>query len=154
MSRSVSVSSWLLMLCLVASAAPAELIALRADRMLDVESGRILSNATVLVDGERIQKVYTEEPARRPAGARRVDLGGATVVPGLVDAHLHLAGIGAQGRRVDLRGTHSAAEALARVKEFLELNPDAEPVIGFGWDQNDWQVKGFPGKGDLDAASA
>ncbi len=57
MRRSVSASSFLLTLLVVASAASAEPIALRADRMLDVDSGRILSNATVIVGAQQ----YSEE---------------------------------------------------------------------------------------------
>ena len=67
----------------------AEPIALRADRMLDVDSGRIVSSATVIVDGDRIAAV---NPAVIPPDTRVVDLGDVTVVPGLIDTHVHLTG--------------------------------------------------------------
>ena len=57
--------------------------------MLDVVSGRLLQNASVVVTGDRITAV---NPASVPAGARVVDLGDVTLLPGLMDLHTHLAG--------------------------------------------------------------
>ena len=63
-------------------------VVLRAAKMLDVKAGKIVSNAVVIVDGERIEKVGTGLAV--PEGAKVIDLGGATLLPGLVDAHTHL----------------------------------------------------------------
>jgi imidazolonepropionase-like amidohydrolase len=62
-------------------------VAIRAARMLDVVSGRILSNAVVVVQGDRIVSV---NPAAVPAGARVLDLGDVTLMPGFIDMHTHL----------------------------------------------------------------
>lgn len=59
----------------------------RAARMLDVESGRIVPNAVVVVEGEKIVAV---NPAQPPAGAQTIDLGDVTLLPGLLDMHTHL----------------------------------------------------------------
>ncbi len=67
--------------------APQEVRALRVARLLDVESGRILENATVLIGGERILAV---NPKEVPAGAEVLDLGERTLLPGLIDCHTHL----------------------------------------------------------------
>ena len=64
-----------------------EALALRALRMLDVRSGEMLENVTVLVEGERIVAV---NPRRVPKGTRAVDLGDVTLLPGLMDMHTHL----------------------------------------------------------------
>jgi len=63
-------------------------ILLHAARLLDVESGKILAPGEVLVRGERIAAVGTQ--VEHPADARVVDLGDATLLPGLIDAHVHL----------------------------------------------------------------
>jgi imidazolonepropionase-like amidohydrolase len=64
------------------------LIVLHAARLLDVESGKILTPGEVLVKAERIVEVG---PAvAHPAGAERIDLGDCTLLPGLIDAHVHL----------------------------------------------------------------
>lgn len=59
----------------------------RAARMLDVESGRIVPNAVVVIEGEKIVAV---NPAQPPAGAQTIDLGDVTLLPGLMDMHTHL----------------------------------------------------------------
>ena len=64
------------------------LVAIRAARMLDVSSGRLLANAVVLVHGERIVGV---NPTTIPTGARTMDLGDVTLLPGFIDLHTHLA---------------------------------------------------------------
>lgn len=63
-------------------------IALRAARLLDVESGEMLSDVTVLVEGHTITEV---NPAALPAGTETLDLGDVTLLPGLMDLHTHLA---------------------------------------------------------------
>jgi imidazolonepropionase-like amidohydrolase len=69
--------------------APAPLTAIRAGRLLDPEAGRILTNQIILVEGTRIRDVGPN--VQVPSGARVVDLSSMTVLPGLVDAHNHLA---------------------------------------------------------------
>jgi len=74
-----------------AQAAAQEVTVLRAARMLDVESGRIVPNAVVVIQGDKIQAV---NPAGVPAGAKTIDLGDVTLLPGLMDMHVHLMIIG------------------------------------------------------------
>jgi len=64
-------------------------VVVRAARMLDVETGRMLTDASVVVQGDRIVAV---NPSSSPAGARVVDLGDVTLLPGFIDMHTHLAG--------------------------------------------------------------
>ncbi len=63
-------------------------LVLRAARLLDVKSGRLLKPGEVLVQGERIVEVGSS--VKRPAGAEVIDLGDRTLMPGLIDAHVHL----------------------------------------------------------------
>ena len=63
-------------------------IVLHAARMLDIESGKIVTPGEVLVQGERISEAGTK--VSRPAGAEVIDLGDVTLMPGLIDAHVHL----------------------------------------------------------------
>jgi imidazolonepropionase-like amidohydrolase len=61
---------------------------LRAARLLDIESGKMIKPGEVLVTGERI--VAVGETVTHPAGAEVIDLGDRTLLPGLIDAHVHL----------------------------------------------------------------
>jgi imidazolonepropionase-like amidohydrolase len=77
---------------LLASAAQADekpaITAVRATRLLDPKSGRVLRDAVVLIEGDRIQAAGAD--VRVPAGAKVIDLGDATLLPGLIDCHTHL----------------------------------------------------------------
>jgi len=72
-----------------AAPASATLTAIRAGRLLDVESGRTLSNQVILVADGRIKAVGSSITI--PEGAKVIDLSGMTVLPGLIDCHTHLA---------------------------------------------------------------
>jgi imidazolonepropionase-like amidohydrolase len=67
---------------------PTHVIVLHAARLLDVASGKILKPGEVLVSGQRIVEVGTA--VKHPAGAEVIDLGDRTLLPGLIDAHIHL----------------------------------------------------------------
>ncbi|MGA3347671.1 MAG: amidohydrolase family protein [Candidatus Sulfotelmatobacter sp.] len=67
---------------------PAHLIVLHAARMLDIKNGRIVKPAEVLVQGEKIAEIGTS--VEHPNGAEVIDLGDRTLMPGLIDAHVHL----------------------------------------------------------------
>jgi imidazolonepropionase-like amidohydrolase len=65
-------------------------VAIRAGRLFDSNTGRILTKQVVLLFGERITEVGSEARVTIPAGAQIIDLGQATVLPGLIDAHTHM----------------------------------------------------------------
>ena len=73
---------------IAAQQAAAPVVMVRAARMLDVVSGQMLRDATVVVTGDRITAVNPPAP---PAGARTIDLGDVTLLPGFIDLHTHLA---------------------------------------------------------------
>ncbi|HEX2164982.1 MAG TPA: amidohydrolase [Thermoanaerobaculia bacterium] len=81
-----------------------------------------------------------------------IDLAGRAVTPGLIDAHSHLAGLGAALAQVDLVGTASYAEVVAAVAAAAAEQPPGTWVRGRGWDQNDWPEKAFPHHSELSAA--
>lgn len=84
--------------------------------------------------------------------ARLIDADGATVIPGLIDAHAHVMGLGAALMQVDLMGADSKADVLQRLQAFAAGLPEGAWLLGRGWDQNRWPDKAFPTASDLDAA--
>ena len=67
-----------------------ETIVLKADRLVDVQKGKLVKNATVVIVGNRIESV---NPRRLPKESRIIDLGDVTLMPGLMDMHRHLTSI-------------------------------------------------------------
>jgi predicted amidohydrolase YtcJ len=94
----------------------------------------------IAIRGERIvfagQRVDGE--AYRGPSTRVVDLKGATVLPGLIDSHVHLPELGASLERVNLVGVKTEAEAVARVEERAKTTPKGEWIVGWGWDEGAW----------------
>ncbi|MGB2890314.1 MAG: amidohydrolase family protein [Candidatus Acidiferrales bacterium] len=72
-----------------AAALSAQEVAVRAGRMFDPKSGTNLTNQVVLINGDRITDVGPADRVKVPAGARVIDLSQATVLPGLIDGHVH-----------------------------------------------------------------
>ncbi|WP_257386909.1 metal-dependent hydrolase family protein [Tahibacter caeni] len=93
MSRHAALRQLLLSAVVVAllpAAASAERLALTAARLIDVDSGTLRNDAVVVVDGERIVDVRSD--GQVPADAKRIDLGDVTLLPGLIDCHVHIDG--------------------------------------------------------------
>jgi predicted amidohydrolase YtcJ len=132
--------------------APADLIVTNA-RVYTADDARPLVEAFAVRDG-RIAFVGSQREAAvlRGPNTRVVDAGGRTVIPGMVDAHAHFSGLAQTLRSVDLTGTNSLAEVIARVVAKSTSVPKGTWITGRGWDQNDWGVTDFPTHEALTAA--
>ena len=106
----------------------------------------------LLIRGETIVAVGAEEDvaAFAHAGHQVIDLDGAVVIPGLVDAHLHLHWYAELRQWVNLQQVSSLEEVLARVAQRVADTPAGEWVLGRGWNQNLWPQPAFPTAADLD----
>ena len=105
----------------------------------------------VAVIGDRIAFVGSLEDARRAApGARAIDLGGATALPGFVDSHVHLTGVGMREMTLNLEGTASVPDLQSRLRAWAARNPTGI-INGGGWIETHWPEHRFPTRDDLDA---
>jgi len=83
--------------------------------------------------------------------ANRVDGGGRTVLPGLIDAHAHVAGLGFLKTSLDVTGVPSVEAAVARIAAYAEAKPHVRWITGRGWNQVLWPVREFPNALQIDA---
>lgn len=105
------------------------------------------------VRGGRFVFVGDADGAMRLRGdaTRVLDLSGKTVLPGLIDAHLHLTDIGLARHEVNLDGASSYDELIRRTVAFAKTSSDPW-ILGEGWDQNLWPQETFPTHQALSAA--
>jgi predicted amidohydrolase YtcJ len=116
------------------------------------QQGELETFSVFVVENDKI--IALGESAEAMSAENTVDLQGKTVLPGLIDAHGHILGLGANLLEVDLRGSASEQEAAQRVLTFVSKykakNDDENWIIGRGWNQVLWPSKEFPSKASLD----
>ena len=107
-----------------------------SELVFDDASGKVLAR------GQGIAKDYPD--------ASKIDGMGRTLLPGLIDGHGHVLGLGQNLSQVDLRESSSEAQAVAKTAAFAKANPQAQWILGRGWNQVLWPSQQFPGKQLLD----
>ena len=133
--------------------APAETV-YTGGRIHTLEEARPLASV-LAVRGRELVYVGSspaEAGARLSRAARRVDLGGRVVVPGLLDGHAHVVTEGLRLSMPALAGL-SRAEVLALVAREAAGRPAGEWIVGHGWNQDDWPDGAWPTLAGLDAAA-
>lgn len=123
-------------------------------RIYTVNAAAPRADAVAIRDG-RFLVVGDDQSALATRGeqTRVIDAGGATVLPGLHDAHGHFTGLGASLQVLDLRGTASYAQIVDLVRARAASTPAGQWIVGRSWDQNDWPEKAWPTREALDKAA-
>ena len=106
----------------------------------------------VVVRAGRIVYVGDAPDADHAPDLEIIDLEGATLFPGFTDGHAHLDGIGWRELTLNLEGSASIAEAMARLTDWADSHPDG-PIVGRGWIETHWPEARFLTAADLDAAA-
>src|SRR5215471_11345555 len=107
----------------------------------------------IAVRQDRIVWVGTNDGAKKfGAAVRRIDLHGATVLPGIIDAHTHLVEVGKSLLRLNLKDVATPEEAVDRVKKRVESAAPGEWILGWGWDEGKW-ASAYPDNQTLSRAS-
>ena len=143
-SLAIVASSFAIPRAVSAQAAKADLILVNGN-VYTVDDAHPRASAFAVRNG-RIIFVGSDREARFLAGpsTRVIDARGQTVIPGMVDAHAHLLGLGTSLRNVQLAGSKSYDEVVARVVARAKTVKPGEWILGRGWDQNLWADKKFP----------
>lgn len=156
--RSMPLRCCCLALVLVGTLPPA-----LADTVIDNANGYTLNASNELLrfaslafdDTGRIIAVgAAAEVAAKAPKARHVDMQGKTVLPGLIDAHGHVFGLGDMLTELDLAGSASLADALKATADYARANPNQSWLRGRGWNQEIWKLGRFPSAAELDGAVA
>ncbi len=104
----------------------------------------------VMQDGKVVGTGTTDEMRELAPEATVVDGQGRVMLPGLIDAHAHVVGLGQLLTQVDLTGATSLDETLQRVEQYAIENPESPWIVGRGWNQELWEDTSFPTAQDLD----
>jgi hypothetical protein len=123
---------------------PVDLIVHNAN-IYTVDPARPTAQA-IAIRGNRIAAVAGDAAVLRlrASSTRVVDAAGATVIPGLQDAHGHVGALGSNLQTLDFRGTTSFEQVVAGVRQRVASTPPGQWILGRGWDQNDWTDKAWP----------
>jgi predicted amidohydrolase YtcJ len=143
-AMAVLTASALLLSCGGPKPEPADLI-LRGGKVAVVDSAFTFAKA-IAVRGDRIVFTGSVKDSEKYIGpqTRVIDLGGKLVIPGLIDAHVHLRGLGEALVQLDFRGTTSFRQIADMVAAEAKKRAPGEWIIGRTWDQNDWESKEMP----------
>lgn len=111
------------------------------------EKGKLLTFSSILVENGKIKAL---DPATKPQNAELIDANGKIMLPGMIDAHGHLLGLGDNLLKVDLREAGSEKEAAKAVAEYALGKANLNWLTGRGWNQELWSDRAFPHKASLD----
>lgn len=118
---------------------------------VDAKGGIDRFTGLVLTDDGRIKQVLHRGDKRPERPTYKLDGKGQFLIPGMIDSHGHVMGLGFGALTLDLTDTRSLAEALAKIAAYAQAHPDRPWILGRGWNQELWPEKRFPTAAELDA---
>ncbi len=109
----------------------------------------------VAIQDNRIAAVGSNRDIRKhiDTKTRVIDVKEKTIIPGLVDCHIHMKGFGNLLQTLDLRDAKSISEIQLKIREYAHQNPEKEWIRGGRWDQEKFREQRFPTRQDLDSAT-
>lgn len=140
-----------LLLAFVGTPALADTLIDNANGIQVDAAGKLQRFSGLVVGDDGKVKALLDRNDPRPADAARIDVGGRTLLPGLIDAHGHVMGLGLGAIQLDLTGTSSLTDLQQRLRAYAAANPGKGWIVGRGWNQELWTDKRFPTAADLDA---
>jgi len=137
---------------LIASPAMADTLVYNVDGITIDAEGEVLRFTGLIYDEQGKVVRVLERGEERPADLDyAVDGQGRVMLPGMIDAHVHVMDIGFSALTLDLTDTESLEDALAKIKQFADDNPGRPWILGRGWNQEKWGLGRFPTAAELDA---
>ncbi|MEL7186872.1 MAG: amidohydrolase [Pseudomonadota bacterium] len=115
------------------------------------DDGIIEFSVLVVGDDGKVAAIGDDDVLQRFPDAEKIDLTGLTVLPGLIDAHAHVLGLGLLKANLDLFGTLSVEDAVAAIDTYAKRKPHIRWITGRGWNQVLWPAREFPTAAHIDA---
>ncbi|MGB5511460.1 MAG: amidohydrolase [Woeseiaceae bacterium] len=143
--------SYIALFAIIPATAGAETVLTNANGYTSTAWGLQQFSTMVIGDDGKILAVGGEDLPGDQDPASVIDVGGRTILPGLIDAHAHVYGLGFAKSTLDLVGVQSRAAATKRIGDYAERNPNVRWIQGRGWNQVLWPVQKFPTAADIDA---
>jgi predicted amidohydrolase YtcJ len=130
-------------------------LAILNSRIITLNPKQPKAEAMAIQNG-KIIAVGSNEEIRKYIGKQTkiINAKNKTIVPGFVDCHVHMTGIGQSQQTLDLRNVKSIREMQRKLREYAEKNPEKSWILGGRWDQEKFSEKRYPTRWDLDAAVA
>lgn len=122
---------------------------------LDAE-GKVVRFTGMVVGADGKVAKLLKKGEKRPRDKQLVwkrDGQGLTLLPGMIDSHVHVAALGFKALSLDLSDTNSLAEAQAKIAAYARENPNRPWILGGGWNQERWGLGRFPTAAELDAVA-
>ncbi|WP_422785410.1 amidohydrolase [Qipengyuania profundimaris] len=141
-----------LLACTMATPAFADVLIDNVEGLTIDEEGDVKRFTGIVIgdDGKIVQLL--ERGDKKPQTDYREDGQGRVMIPGLIDAHAHVMGVGIGALTLDLSDTRSLDEALAKIAAFAAENEARPWILGRGWNQEQWGLGRFPTAAELDRA--
>ena len=141
-----------LLACTMATPAFADVLIDNVEGVTIDEDGDVKRFTGIVIgdDGKIVQLL--ERGDKKPQTDYREDGQGRVMIPGLIDAHAHVMGVGIGALTLDLSDTRSLDEALAKIAAFAAENEARPWILGRGWNQEQWGLGRFPTAAELDRA--
>lgn len=121
-----------------------------ANGEVEAFTGLMFDNAGTIT---RLIRTGDKKPKPRKEYQYHVDGKGRVMLPGMIDAHAHVMGMGLAALSLDLSQTTSLAQALEKIRSFAAEHPKRPWIIGRGWNQETWALGRFPTAAELDAVT-
>ena len=118
---------------------------------LDREGKVVRFGSMVVGDDGRVRQLLPKGQKATQRTQFRIDGRGRTLIPGLIDAHGHVMGLGLGALQLDLSDTRSLEEAQAKIAAYAAANPSPRWIVGRGWNQEKWGLGRFPTAADIDS---
>ncbi len=116
------------------------------------ENGKVVEfTGMVITDDGHVKELLSRKDKRPKTPRYKVDGKGRNLMPGLIDSHGHVMGLGFQALTLDLSDTNSLAEAQAKIAKYAADNPQLPWIVGRGWNQEKWSLGRFPTAAEIDA---